>query len=284
LNPIVGHFFSEASKGYGKIEYLSGLERLVFSAAPELYTELAKQGKKLKISVKAKEKHALLIVLDGMSVLEMPAAVEAAEKCGYKVRSDWGFATGPSISTTFIEKEFEIQAGPSQLPKEGAKLGLTIEYAKDEKAAGSLPHRQCDVVWVGEPDYLIHSPRAKFENVAEKVFESLKAVLDALRPRKAMVTSDHGYVPTGRWGIEYEISRELSEKLMHHRFVELKDFPEGLRLLPPHIAYHVDFNNLAILRGWYTPKRKLRPPFGVHGGMSLMELVTPLVEIDLENT
>ena len=281
IPPVIETLLSFASKGYQAVNDISELERLICSAAPELYLNLFDFSKKLKLVNRAREENATLIVLDGASLLELSSIRKGVIEAGYTAKNGWSLSSIPSVSKTFIEREFGLSVEPSILPQKAKKIGLKVEYLKDEKTAKALSPSEADCVWIREPDDTIHE-NVEFEDISEKVFLSVRRILDSLRPSKAIITSDHGYVPTGYWGIERRISKRLSDRLIHYRYVEKELFPGELLFKSPYLAYHIEHEGYAILRGWWTPKKKRKMPLGVHGGASLLEQVTPMVEASIK--
>ena len=182
---------------------------------------------------------------------------------------------------------------PSQLPGNTvlSRSGIACYHLEQVNQQRQLdPNARSILLWSAFPDYRYQERDAKFVEMFGNLHammttawqNSVQAITRQAPRRRILITSDHGYVFFGAgcsvWW-DNETIRPLTDYLGGDRFAELSDHPNppehrGLAVLP-------DWD-VAMIRGRVQthprgePARKLYK----HGGLSLMEMLTPWVLLE----
>lgn len=286
LNPLV--FLQQGER------LVNELEEVLAVAAPRLYDELVGEPSPER-DIRAflmQKRPCAAVVLDGLSLREIPMILRLAEEEGRRV-AEVGMATAatPSETMDFIEQRLQVgRIGPSQLPGRQSlrEIGVEAFYYDHEGRRHHLP-AECPALclWSGFPDRTYQDSGARFENHFAELHRRLEAVwrntVQAIPPgRTILVTSDHGYVFFGH-GLsarrDNAAIRPLTEWLGGERWRRLKADEEppahpDLTLIPHH--------GVAMVRG----RVQTHPPGPAssrlykHGGLSLMEMLTPWIVLE----
>ena len=234
------------------------------------------------------------MILDGLSLREVPWLLGGAAKHGFTVID--ARATGaelPADTTPFAKSLGFSQrsalgnngAGGSH-KLTGARTDCT-DIAWEDCAAliGSEPNW---VFWHHWPDCQLHAhddPGKGLSSLTEEVVDHLtgeafwKLVSRLAEGRRLVITSDHGYAATGYFpDAESDVGQHLKKTFSSGRSVagagEAGPFvpPVALQLNSPHGAHLLALGR----RKW---KSQGGYPTLTHGGLSLLEVLSPFVEI-----
>lgn len=270
------------------------LEEVLGAAAPRIYDELIGEPTPDRDvrDFLARRRPCAAVVLDGLSLREIPMILRLAEEGGRKV-SEVGMATAaaPSETVDFIEQRLRIgRIGPSQLPgrQDLREAGIEAFYYDHEGQRHSLP-ADCPALclWSAFPDQTYQDSGARFANHFAELHRRLEAVwrntVQAIPPgRTILVTSDHGYVFFGH-GLsahrDKEAIRPLAEWSGGQRWRKL-DPGEDPPTHPDVKA--IPHRRVAMIRG----RVQTHPPGPAssrlykHGGLSLMEMLTPWIILE----
>jgi len=270
------------------------IEELVLGSAYGIYDGLAaaagSAGKILE-TVGDKKPYAM-VVFDGASIRELPLFEKMAISSGFKiVESRYDIAALPSDTAHFVEQRILGKPGisPSSLAgrKEFAEMGITAHYYDSVIRNFELPaDNQNLLLWSHFPDATYQDFDSRFSSHFGEIcrlFDTVwkNIILAIPKGYRIIVTSDHGYIFLGQ-GLESTIFADAAKILNQDRFrfyeenEELPDETQGLQIVPQ--------KRLAMLRG----RIKNRPHGQAgnksyrHGGMSLMEMLTPWLVIEQE--
>jgi hypothetical protein len=273
---------------------ITSLELLIASSAGRIYHELLSQkDPEKKLFNRLSDSGTAIAVFDGLSLREIPLIQLLATKSGFKVSSvDTSLAAVPSETLDYIERELSCgRIGPSQLPnrKELKDKGIIAIYHGNISQPLSGEYKNSPLlVWSSFPDETYRDSGAKFENHFENIlafFENawINIIQQIKGKKKIVITSDHGYVFFGT-GLDFpRTSSELAELNRffgneRHAFLTEKPQP------PISDDIFIDTSrNVAMIKGRIktrstgTAATKLYK----HGGLSLMEMITPWIELEI---
>ena len=269
-------------------------EMLAASAADRIYGELLSVPNSSRNLLGAlSDPNTAVVVFDGLSIREAPMILVLAQKSGFTVsRTGTSQAAIPSETIDFIERELPCgHIAPSQLQtrKELKEKGIAMIYSKDitQPLSGEYENSPL-LVWSSFPDLTYKDSGARFENHFENIhvqFETawMNIVQSIKGKKRIIITSDHGYIFFGT-GMDFPRSsyemKGLNAYFGNDRNVSLEE--------KPHIPLSDDIyigesQKVAMVKGRVRTKstgeaaRKLYK----HGGLSLMEMITPWIELEV---
>ncbi len=290
----------ERYQGVGKnpTEYLLQGERLVNEreklltmAGESIYEELASAPPEDRSIKRFLDQNpgAAIVILDGCSIRELPRLVELANASGHPiVEQGYGRAAVPSETEMFIVNRMGLglpRIPPNQLPgrRELRELGIRAywfrhptETIRIEDTPESL------LLWTRFPDIRFMDSHAAKTELFDAIWDVLGAVwkvtVQAVPPnRPILITSDHGYIFLGA---------NLSDPRLNKKQLDKPLNGKRYREFEPHEQLPVRTNGL-----WVDPARRLAVLTGRihnrpqapspsqslyrHGGLSLMEMLTP---------
>lgn len=238
-----------------------------------------------------------VLVLDGLSLRELPWLVEGAKAHGFALHN--ATATGSELPGETDPFAQALGFGSrSRLQNNGAGTAHKLQPAQTETV--DLPWQDCQrlvegasgaknwVFWHQWPDAKLHDAAGAGEgletltrDIAERLssddFWAFVACLAA--GRRLVITSDHGYAATGYFSdADSEVAQFLKKTFASGRS---KRGTEDTGPFVPPVALQVDNTHgehmLALGR------RKWRSAGGyptlTHGGLSLLEVLSPFVEL-----
>jgi len=233
-----------------------------------------------------------LVVFDGLSLREVPLLLQLAEKSRFSLTSevDFSFAAVPSETVDFVEQRLGLgRVAPSQLPgRQALKQQGTAAYYYDSPARVHRLDEQAEalLLWSSFPDQTYSDSGARFSQHFAQMHTFLEtAWMNTVQRipagRKVLITSDHGYVYFGA-GMSFSRTnaalRPLNAYVGGERFRRTSE-SEGV---PQHSdLLLVPNRNVAMIRG----RVQTHPPGPAsarlykHGGLSLMEMLTPWIEL-----
>jgi len=282
------------------IEYLehgesqvNALEEIVTASAPRAYDELTvdpSPERDLRAFL-MNQRPCAAVVFDGLSLREIPVALNLAEHSGLRVvEIGVAFAATPSDTMDFVVQR--LRAGnvtPSQLPSRGElrDAGIAVFYYNAPTQRHTLDRNaQSLLLWSAFPDQTYSDSGARFKEHFQEIhtqFESawMNTVQQIPRGRKILVTSDHGYVFFGSnlsFARNNAAVRPLTQLMGGERFYRLDsgDVPAhpDLAVLP--------HRSVAMIRGRVQthPTGQASSKLYKHGGLSLMEMLTPWIVLE----
>jgi hypothetical protein len=270
------------------------LEDVLATGAARVYDELTADpppARDLRAFLD-RERPSAAVIFDGLSLREVPVVLRLADESGLRVtESDVSVAAVPSDTVDFVEQRLRAgRISPSALPgrRELRDAGIEAFYYDHEGRRHQL-RADCPVLclWSAFPDQTYQDSGARFANHFAELQRRLEAVwrntVQAIPPgRRIVVTSDHGYIFFGHGCSAPRTNpalRPLTEWLggERSRLLGPGEAP------PPHPDLAVfPHRRVAMVRG----RVQTHPPGPAaarlykHGGLSLMEMLTPWLILD----
>ena len=274
--------------------WMNALEALMTAAGDRLYAELAEPpSEQIGIGRFMKEnRNAAVVVFDGCSLREVPRLTQLARDSGREVRSvRCGRAALPSDTEAFVGGRLGLglpEIGPSRLTSRAELRERNIRYfyfgnpgdhhTIDEREGALL-------LWSRFPDQRYTDSTAVDETLYDALWDGLELVwqrtVQAVPPdRPMLVTSDHGYVFLAA-GLSDPSLKDVDRPLEGRRF---KIFGPEETLPAPRPGLWVNQRSgLAMIAGRCHNRPKApsasRSVYR-HGGLTLMEMLTPWVELE----
>lgn len=266
-------------------------EELMLTSAPSVYDELVSASLRSAKWNLLEDVHIAIVVLDGASIRELPILRKLAQSTGFSIiECDTRRASLPSETLYFVEQRLlGKRVAPSELPKRQEfkeKSICAVYYDAPIRTTALLADHHSYLLWSRFPDGTYKDMGSKFAShfgEMQRLYDTVwkNIVLEIPRGYRIIVTSDHGYIFFGA-GMESNQSQDAARALGQDRFKffgeheELPKDVQGLQIVPE--------QRLAMLRG-----RIKNRPMGQsannayrHGGMSLMEMLTPWLVIEKE--
>jgi len=285
-----------------KLQYLkngeaevNALEEVISAAAPRVHDELTAPPS-LERDLRPfldEQRPCAAVVFDGLSVRELPALLALAEQSHHSVRQvGVALAAMPAETIDYVDQRLRAgRVAPTQLPsRRELRDGGVVAYYYDNPNQRHQLEADADalLLWSSFPDSTYRDSGARFPQHFEQLHTILETawvntVQQVPAGRQVLVTSDHGYVYFGA-GLSFPRSnaelRPLNRYLRGERFRRLSDGDEPP---PDHpdLAVYRD-RDIAVLRG----RVQTHPPgpssagLYKHGGLSLMEMLTPWLVLE----
>ena len=235
-----------------------------------------------------------VLILDGLSLRELPWLLQGAEERGYVVHEASAQASELPGETDEFARAFGF-GGRSQLQNNGAGLAHRLQPTRTECV--DMPWKDCQGLIGGEPNWVFwhHWPDSKvhdgsgagqgLDNLTRDAATQLGGedfwsfVEHLATGRRLVITSDHGYAATGYFpDADGEVAQFLKKTFASGRntrgtgdtgpFVP----PVALQVNGPHGPHR-----LAV--GRWKWKSQGGYPTLTHGGLSLLEVLSPFVEL-----
>lgn len=236
-----------------------------------------------------------VLILDGLSLREIPWLLEEARKRGYKIhKTEVTGAEIPADTTSFAKalgfsqrSALENNRGGNSHRLNGAKTDSDDKPWLDcIERVSTEPYF---AFWHHWPDVLLHNslsaPGKGLNELAKEAFKQLtsddfwKFIQRLTTGRQLVITSDHGYAATGLFP---DASDQKQEKYLKENFKGgryTSDGEPGLWLPPIDLALQSRHKRSRFVVG----RRRWKIPSGypalAHGGLSLLEVAVPFIEI-----
>lgn len=235
-----------------------------------------------------------VLILDGLSLRELPWLLQGAKERGFKLHEVSANASELPGETNEFARALGF-GSRSQLQNNGGGLAHRLQPAQTESL--DMPWKDCQGLVNGAPNWVFwhHWPDSKIHDaaVAGQGLDTLtKDAADQLTSddfwsfverlatgRRLVITSDHGYAATGYFpDAEGDVGQHLKKTFSSGRSVaglgEAGPFvpPVALQLNSPHGAHLLALGR----RKW---KSQGGYPTLTHGGLSLLEVLSPFVEL-----
>jgi hypothetical protein len=235
-----------------------------------------------------------VLILDGLSLRELPWLLQGAKEHGFTLHEVGANASELPGETDEFARALGF-ASRSKLQSNGGGLAHKLQPAQTETV--DLPWKDCvalvgntpnQIFWHHWPDAKLHDGSGAgqgLEPLTKDVAEQLTsgdfwAFIERLATgRRLVITSDHGYAATGYFpDVDGDVGQFLKMGFSSGRskpgagdtgpFVP----PVALQIAGPHGAHLLALG-----------RRKWRSPGGyptlTHGGLSLLEVLSPFVEL-----
>ncbi|OBQ83001.1 hypothetical protein [Mesorhizobium sp. WSM3873] len=235
-----------------------------------------------------------MLVLDGLSLRELPWLLQGAKERGFTLHEVSAHASELPGETDQFARALGF-ASRSKLQNNGGGLAHKLQPAQTETV--DLPWKDCEalvgntpnqIFWHHWPDVKLHDGSGAgrgLEPLTKDVAEQLSgddfwAFVERLATgRRLVITSDHGYAATGYFpDADGEVGQFLKQTFSSGR--SKPGMGDTGPFVPP-VALQINSPRGAYLLA--LGRRKWRSPGGyptlTHGGLSLLEVLSPFVEL-----
>jgi hypothetical protein len=235
-----------------------------------------------------------VLILDGLSLREMPWLIEGAKERGFTLYGSTAYGAEIPSETNAFAKALGFNSR-SQLQNNGG--GMLHRLAPAQTECIDLPWKDCGdlidaspnwVFWHQWPDTKLHATAGAGQGLsvltndiaAQLTSDDFWAFLEHLATgRRLLITSDHGYAATGEFfDAPDEQAAFLKSTLKSGRFVPGEHDPGPF--VPP-VALHANSPHgphLLALGRWKWRSQGGYPTLA-HGGLSLLEMLCPFIEL-----
>jgi hypothetical protein len=236
-----------------------------------------------------------VLILDALSLREAPWLVHEAPKRGYKIERATATASALPSDTTSFAKELGIPQRSSLSAGQVASLKLpgaaTALFAQPWiECAETLPNHPNLFVWHEWPDSLMHDlsgPGPGLRQLAEDAKTVLtgddfwKFINRVAMGRRLVITADHGYAASGQFSdVLDQQQKEYFQKVFGaERFIASAEKAASNWLPPvdlPLTTARGDYRFVLGRRAWSVQGGRKNLS---HGGISLLEVVVPFIEL-----
>lgn len=235
-----------------------------------------------------------VLILDGLSLRELPWLLQGANERGFSLHDVSANASELPGETDEFARALGF-ASRSKLQNNGAGLTHKLQPASTESV--DLPWKDCENLISGTPNQIFwhHWPDAKLHEGSgagqglEQMTKDVSAQLTnddfwsfverLATGRRLVITSDHGYAATGYFpDAEGEVGQFLKQTFSSGRN---KTGKSDIGPYVPPVALQINSAHSTHLMA--LGRRKWRSPGGyptlTHGGLSLLEVLSPFVEL-----
>ena len=233
-----------------------------------------------------------ILILDGLSLRESPWLLTESERRGYKIRQAGCRASELPAETTPFAKRLGFSQR-SSLDNNGAGSAHRLKGATTD--CGDLNWLDCVnligsqtgfVFWHHWPDVRLHEPGASLHKLAKEACQSLTSddfwsLVDRLTTgRRLVITGDHGYAACGHFHdiVDKDQAAHMKNLFKSGRSADSTETdaawvpPIDLRLTSSSGTYQYVLGR----RKW---KSSGGYPTLQHGGLSLLEVFVPFIEL-----
>lgn len=235
-----------------------------------------------------------VLILDGLSLRELPWLLQGANSRGFTLHEVNASASELPGDTDEFARALGFSSR-SKLQSNGGGLSHKLQLAQTE--AVNLPWKDCEalvgstpnqIFWHHWPDAKLHDgsgPGQGLESLTKDVAEQLSgddfwAFVERLaNGRRLVITSDHGYAATGYFpDANAEVGQFLKQTFSSGRS---KPSIGDIGPFVPPVALQINSAHGGYLLA--LGRRKWRSQGGyptlTHGGLSLLEVLSPFVEL-----
>lgn len=260
------------SNYFSSIEpWLSSFEDLIYKLDPKLYDLIIKESSKpSEIDKLLSLSEYALIVMDALSFREASLLNHNFNK--WKLRIRGICAPLPTDTKFFSLRYFGIES-PSEL-KRKKNLPFYFEEIVNREDISKIDATKKDktILWIREPDKTLHEFKEGFKtadliNAYDKVRDLAEASANILLEtfQGVNIASDHGYITDP------------------HSWRNLENFPSDQRYTPtipdPLKPYCRKCGEYWLLVGRYNTVKRGRHSNIRHGGLSILEALTPFITV-----
>lgn len=268
-------------------------DRLLTEAAWELWESFPEHAEKTSTSLKgwAAGSGKAVLILDALSLRELPILMGAAEARGIQPIQVRVTGSECPSTTDHFAKSLGLPSR-SALANNNKPGTFALFGGNCYTDVVSLPFEDCAVppspnliIWHSWLDDLIHLQQKLPDQIASIATSTLQSdgfwnFINRLRQGRGLViTSDHGYAVSKRFSSEVEDPDAI--EILRRTFGASRNKPVSepwqKQFLPPIVMTN---NNQHVVMGQRKWKVQGGFPHVCHGGMSLLEVAVPYLELD----
>lgn len=231
-----------------------------------------------------------ILILDGLSLRELPWLLEGAKERGFNLHHVTANASELPAETTPFAKALGFSSR-SQLQNNGGGLSHHLQSAQTESV--DMPWKDCETLVNASPNWIFwhHYPDSKIHDgsgagqglspltrhIAEQLTsDDFWSFVERLATgRRLVITSDHGYAATEVFtDAEGDVSQFLKNTFAGGR--SKAGVVDTGAFVPP-VAMQIDSHVMTV--GRWKWKSQGGYPTLTHGGLSLLEVLCPFVEL-----
>lgn len=240
-----------------------------------------------------------VLVLDALSLREVPWLLEGAAQRGYSVHQARATASELPADTTPFAQALGFASRSSLQNNGGAAKGRLPGASTDstglpwEDCAAQLNASKDCLLWHQWPDERLHELSAPGHGLAALVREASERlrsdafwslVYGLTTGRRLIITADHGYAASGHFPdtVDSAQAQYLKDRFKSGRWAalaELEDAAPGAWVPPLDLQLKTTHVNAAFSLGRRKWKSQGGYPTLTHGGLSLLEVAVPFVEL-----
>lgn len=237
-----------------------------------------------------------MLILDGLSLRELPWLLEQASKRGFAPHQSR--ITGAEIPGN--TNPFAKALGFGQRSSLENNLGKSIDFPNAWTESTDLPFADCATMIKAEPNIIFwhHWPDSKMHDLADKgdgyrklsqntahqlSSDDFWLFIDRLATgRRLIITADHGYAHSGIFPdvVHKDQAEFLKDRFKSGRSVQNQDNANSHYWVPPLTqiieSHHGEWNLVLGRKKW---KSQGGYPTLTHGGLSLLEMAVPYLEL-----
>ena len=235
-----------------------------------------------------------VLILDGLSLRELPWIVEGAKERGFTVHRATAYgAEVPSETNAFAHALGFNSRGQLQNKRGGTAHRLTpcatecVDFPWADCAA-LVDHSQNWVFWHQWPDYKVHDGSGAGQGLetlshdvaAQLTSEEFWGFTERLATgRRLVITSDHGYAATGLFFDAEDQQAKFLRQTLRSRRMMTGNLDPGPYVPPVALQAKNDHGEHLLALGRWKWKSQGGYPTLAHGGLSLLEMLCPFVEL-----
>jgi hypothetical protein len=262
----------DVSEHYRRETESVSYERLLLDVYQEFFTDVLPHKCVNEASLNVPE-DGTFVVMDAMSVREASMFVDMLQEEGYEPETGFSFSSVPSET-----KFYRDRVNYSELKRN--------HKTADVKSQDPTLDGDEEIIWCRYPDALLENIQegktklSSIEEMYKKTETALRAILDQLDTDRIVIGSDHGYARLDA-GHTFQISdgeKSALQETFSGRFESVGEV-DASHLVDAGLVVEADGYYMPI--GRYTwPARGKYSTFQ-HGGLSLLECITPRIEVTL---
>ena len=280
------------------------LDDVLAGSAWDLWTEFESASPKTADALKAfwhrQTSPKAILILDALSLREAPWILEAAKQRGYTIHNECATASELPGDTTPFAKAL----GFGQRAKLHNNQGKSEAFSDAFTESTDLPWQDCASLIKADPNIIFwhHWPDDRMHRLAEQgngyrvlakeTAEVLTgadfwAFVDKLATgRRLVITADHGYSNPALFPDVHPEDQKtyLKEQFKSRRNTEIKDSKTEQHWVPPLsqvlTTQHGNWNLVLGRKKWRSQGGY---PSLAHGGLSLLEVAVPFIELSKPN-
>lgn len=213
------------------------------------------------------------IVMDGMSIREGALIFKALQKEGFAPKINYSFSSIPSDTQSFREKIKSDLSGSNKFIEINNPKNIRI--SENEKYIWSyFPDVMMDKIQVGRT---VISDLVNLYTTTEKIVTEL---LRKVNSRKIIFFSDHGYIrsePGFSFSLQESKKKKLREVFSSSRFIPMDKADLSEIVLD---GYIFEYSGYYLVKSRYIWPVPGKYNIYLHGGVSLMECLVPVIEVE----
>ena len=275
---------------------LNELDNVLSGSAWELWNDFEASIPKASDSLvefwESNSEGRAILILDGLSLRESPWLLTEADRRGYKIRQAGCRASELPAETTPFAKRLGFSQR-SSLDNNGAGSAHKLKGATTD--CGDLNWLDCVhlvgsqtgfVFWHHWPDVRLHEPGASLHKLAKEAYQSLTSddfwsLVDRLTTgRRLVITGDHGYAACGHFHdiVDKDQATHMKNIFKSGRSAVSND-TDGAWVPPIDLRLTSSSGTYQYVLGRRKWKSSGGYPTLQHGGLSLLEVFVPFVEL-----